>query len=189
VLLESSMATTGDLIAQNTEVFNKFYSAFARKDAATMASLYADNATFYDPVFQNLNAAEVKAMWTMLNSRSTDLTVSHSVFEASASQVKGHWTAHYTFTSTGRKVVNEIDVTMTIQDGKIVDHCDTFDLWGWEIQALGASARLFGCCGFFQSKVRTNSRQLLDSYMRKQGAATSQATETSPLNAQSTTQV
>ena len=57
----------------NQQLITTFYSAFQKKDYKTMQNCYADNATFSDPVFVNLNATEVKAMWEMLCIRGTDL--------------------------------------------------------------------------------------------------------------------
>ncbi len=34
-----------------------------------MNSVYHPEVTFYDPVFENLDAAQVKAMWEMLTSQ------------------------------------------------------------------------------------------------------------------------
>ena len=56
-------------------IIRDFYTAFNRKDYAAMQALYHPQATFYDPVFQQLDAAEVKAMWQMLLTSSRDLAV------------------------------------------------------------------------------------------------------------------
>jgi ketosteroid isomerase-like protein len=47
----------------NQQLISNFYTAFQNKDYKTMQAAYTDTATFSDPVFENLNAAEVRAMW------------------------------------------------------------------------------------------------------------------------------
>ena len=45
------MATPTDNSAANLETIKRFYTAFAKLDAATMATCYADNVKFQDEVF------------------------------------------------------------------------------------------------------------------------------------------
>lgn len=40
-----------------------------------MKNCYAEKATFNDPVFQNLNATQVRAMWEMFCVKSKDLKI------------------------------------------------------------------------------------------------------------------
>lgn len=50
----------------NAALLEKFYSAFQRLDAETMASCYASDIQFSDPVFPNLQGNEAADMWRML---------------------------------------------------------------------------------------------------------------------------
>lgn len=50
----------------NAALLEKFYSAFQRLDAETMASCYASDIQFSDPVFTNLQGNEAADMWRML---------------------------------------------------------------------------------------------------------------------------
>jgi uncharacterized lipoprotein len=53
-------------------VAERFYEAFTVRDHYTMGLLYAEHATFSDPVFQLLNARGTRLMWQMLLSRAED---------------------------------------------------------------------------------------------------------------------
>ena len=71
-----------------------------------MARCYHPDIAFSDPVFPMLRGEEAGDMWRMLLSRAADLAV--TLDEAAASQDGGtaRWTARYTFSRTGRPVVN-----------------------------------------------------------------------------------
>jgi hypothetical protein len=139
------------------EVADAFYDAFARRDAQTMAGLYADRATFEDPVFGHLKGNQVRTMWRMLLSRSADLAVSHEVVDANHERVTVAWQADYTFGSTGRKVHNEIEARMLVLEGLIVEHRDSFSFWNWSRQALGPMGLAAGWTPMLRSKVRSQA--------------------------------
>jgi len=144
-----------------------FYNAFAAKDGAAMAGAYARDARFSDPVFTDLRGPEVGAMWQMLCSRAADLRIEASRIAADDINGSAHWEAWYTFGKTGRKVHNVIEATFEFQDGRIVTHTDSFDLWRWAGMALGPSGRLLGWTPFLQNAVRREARAGLDKYMAK----------------------
>src|SRR5687768_3808365 len=114
-------------MTSNTQLIEQFYSAFQKKDYKTMQDCYADKATFSDPVFQSLNSEQVRAMWEMLCLRGKDLEIKFK--DVKANQVEGSavWTAGYTFSPTGRYVVNQITASFKFDSGKIVEHTDHFD--------------------------------------------------------------
>lgn len=151
----------------NAELLTGFYRAFAAKDGAAMASAYAPDAQFSDPVFTDLRGPEVGAMWQMLCARATDLRVEASGISADDLNGRAHWEAWYTFTKTGRQVHNVIDATFEFRDGKIVTHRDSFDLWRWAGMALGLSGKLLGWTPFLQNAVRKEARAGLAKYMGK----------------------
>ena len=132
-----------------------------------MQSCYADHATFSDAVFKNLNAAEVKAMWEMLIMKGKDLRIEFGQITASAASGTAHWDAYYTFSATGKKVVNKIDAHFEFEAGKITKHTDTFDFYTWAKQALGTSGLLLGWTGFLQRKVSAQAMNNLRAFMAK----------------------
>lgn len=156
----------------NKELIEKFYTAFQQKDYATMQNCYADDASFTDEAFINLNAQEVRAMWEMLISRGTDLQLSFNNIKATNNTASAHWVATYTFSATGRKVTNRIDASFEIEDGKIKKHTDSFSFYTWSSQALGLPGILFGWTSFLQKKVQQKARLTLHAFMNKQGNET-----------------
>jgi len=128
-----------------------------------MAAAYAPDAHFWDPVFQDLTGAQAGAMWRMLTGRAEDLTVELADHSSNGDTGSAHWIAHYTFTQTGRKVVNDIHASFRFADGLIVDHRDEFDFTRWARQAIGVA----GLLPPVRSTVRKKARAGLDEYMQK----------------------
>ena len=150
----------------NAELIDRFYTAFARRDHEAMAGCYTPDATFTDPVFQDLRGDEVRAMWRMLCERGADLELSHSAIETEGDRGSAHWVADYTFSGTGRAVHNEIDAGFRFEDGLIAEHRDSFDLWRWARQALGPVGVLLGWSPPVQAKIRSQARASLDEFRR-----------------------
>ena len=128
----------------NGQLIERFYAAFGRHDGAAMAACYAPDATFKDPVFGELEGAEVGAMWKMLTGRAPDLKIELVEHDASESEGSARWIAHYTFSQTGHPVVNDVRATFRFADGMIVDHTDKFPFYKWARQALGWHGKLLG---------------------------------------------
>ncbi len=152
----------------NEELINKFYTAFGNKDYTTMNSCYSDDIIFFDPVFGLLNGDEPKKMWEMLCKRSTDLNISYgNIIKLDDEYSTCDWVATYTFTKTGKKVINKIRANMKFADGKIIEHSDAFSLHRWSAQALGFSGWLLGWNRFFQQKIKNSARKSLMQYMQQ----------------------
>jgi hypothetical protein len=131
-----------------------------------MNELYAEDVVFGDPAFGELHGDEARAMWTMLTGQAEDLSVRASDVRADDESGSAHWRAEYTFTATGRRVVNEIDATFRFgPDGKVVEHRDRFSFWRWSRQALGPSAILLGSNPLGQALVRRRARGRLEAFM------------------------
>jgi ketosteroid isomerase-like protein len=152
----------------NQELITTFYTAFQRKDHAGMIACYHPNIHFSDPVFTDLHGNQAKAMWHMLCERGKDLEIVFSDVVATASADEGngraHWEATYTF-STGRKVHNIIDAAFEFQDGLIVRHQDSFDLWRWTRMALGPMGWFLGWSSVVQNRVRETALAGLDKFV------------------------
>ena len=151
----------------NAAAIERFYRAFDACDAATMNALYAPDAQFSDPAFGELDGDQVRAMWTMLTSQAKDLSVVASDVRADDASGSAHWRAEYTFSATGRKVVNEIDATFRFRDGLVVEHRDRFSLWRWSRQALGPAAFALGSNPVGQALVRRRARGQLEAFMAR----------------------
>lgn len=136
-------------------LLTRFYDALARRDAATMASLYAPDATFDDPAF-SLRGEEVGRMWIGLLGRARDFSATYAIAEVGSDSGVVDWTATYLF--AGRNpVVNTIRSEIALKDGKIFRQVDRFDFPRWAAQALGLPGRLFGRFAWFRRKVRAKA--------------------------------
>jgi hypothetical protein len=97
----------------------------------------------------------------MLTSRGSDLSVEVSNIAAEEQTGSAHWDARYTFSATGRKVLNRIDANFRFADGLIVEHIDRFNLWRWAAQALGPVGLLLGWSPPVQGKIRAQANEAL----------------------------
>ena len=132
----------------------RFYTAFQQHDWKAMGDCYHPQAHFSDPVFPDLDAAGVKAMWKMLLTSGTDLRITFKMLEETATTGKVRWEAWYTFSKTKRPVHNIVTSTFVLKDGLILQHKDHFSFWRWSKQALGASGLLLGWTPLVKNKVR-----------------------------------
>lgn len=155
----------------NEQLIQKFYACFQARDAAGMSACYAPNVVFSDPVFGRLEAAQAAAMWQMLAGRAKDLAVTVSNIHADDRTGGAHWEARYSFGKSGRLVHNIVEAAFVFQDGRIVQHTDTFDLWRWSGMALGPVGSLLGWTPFIQSSIRKDARRQLENFIQKQRAA------------------
>ena len=151
----------------NEQLIHTFYSAFQKKDYKTMRECYTGNATFNDPVFINLNARQAGTMWEMFCTKSKDLTIEFKNIKAGETTGSGEWTAAYTFSKTGKIVVNHIQSRFRFLNGKIVQHNDSFNFYKWASQALGLTGVLLGWTGFVKNKVRKAGMKSLNDFINQ----------------------
>lgn len=141
-----------------------FYTAFQKRDAATMVSCYHDDIVFHDPVFGELKSDDVKAMWMMLCQNAKDLKIEFSDIHASLKKGSVHWEAWYSFSKTGKNVHNIVEANFEFKDSKIINHIDDFNLHKWAAQALGLKGKLLGGTKFFQNKIKMQSHKTLQDF-------------------------
>jgi len=153
----------------NEDLLDRFYGAFQQLDAETMAACYAPGATFSDPVFPNLSGEEAGDMWRMLTARAQDFRVELPERRADDSSGTARWIARYTFTQTGRPVVNDVRASFRFHDGLIVEHLDSFDFHRWARQALGPAGLLLGWTPFLRAKVQDQARAGLYAFKAERG--------------------
>jgi ketosteroid isomerase-like protein len=152
----------------NEGLIERFYGAFAEGDGAAMAACYAPEVRFSDPVFPDLRGAEAGAMWRMLTGRAPDLRIELLEHEANGDRGWARWRANYTFTQTGRPVVNEVRASFRFADGLIAEHRDEFDFHRWSRQALGPSGLVLGWTPLLRSAVRRRARSGLDEFLARE---------------------
>ncbi|CAN5585380.1 nuclear transport factor 2 family protein [soil metagenome] len=150
----------------NTQLIEKFYTAFQQLDAAAMNSCYSDDIVFFDPVFGLLKGQEARSMWEMLckNAKQFSLTYGN-IITLDDEYSTCDWQATYIFSATGKQVVNKIKANMRFADGKIIEHSDGFSVHKWSKQAFGLTGTLFGWNSFFQTKIKNTARKNLMKFM------------------------
>ncbi len=155
----------------NADIINKFYTAFQKLDYQAMNNCYSDDIAFNDPAFGLLRGDEAKAMWEMLCKNAKDFSLTFTNIQLLDEEYATcNWTARYTFSKTGRKVVNYIKAHMRLKDGKIIEHSDAFKLSNWAAQALGLKGALLGWTGFMKRKIQLNARKNLIAFIEKKSS-------------------
>ena len=155
------------------EIITLFYSAFQKLDYATMQNCYADEVIFQDPAFGMLKGDDAKAMWEMLAKSAKNFSLVFSDIKTEDEEyVTCRWVATYTFSATGRKVVNRVHAYLRIQNGKVIEHTDQFPFWVWARQAFGVSGWLLGWSDYFQHQVRSQALKNLKNFLDKKRTET-----------------
>jgi ketosteroid isomerase-like protein len=145
------------------ERVQEFYAALDRGDGDTMAAMYHPDGRFCDPAFGELTGEQAGRMWRMLTSRGGDLSV--SLEEVAEDGSTARWVARYTFTQTGRPVVNDVRARFVWRDGRIASHDDSFSFWTWSRQALGPVGLALGWTPLLRAKVRSGARAQLEKFV------------------------
>ncbi|MGB0885830.1 MAG: nuclear transport factor 2 family protein [Chitinophagales bacterium] len=151
----------------NETIVKNFFEAFQKLDSKTMNSFLAKNISFDDPAFGKLNGDEVKYMWQFLTKNAKNFSLEFEIISTTKNKLEAKWTAHYTFSATGNKVVNHVNSSFTIKNDKITNHKDEFDLKKWAKQALGKAIGIFGPSFLLKKGIQAQSKQLLKKYMSK----------------------
>ncbi|MEO6490169.1 MAG: nuclear transport factor 2 family protein [Ferruginibacter sp.] len=147
-------------------VISNFYSAFQLLDHQKMNQCYVEDIVFFDPIFGLLRGEEARSMWEMLCSNAKDFSlVFGNIVALDSEYYTCDWIASYTFSKTGKRVVNKVKAHMMVHDGKIVEHSDGFSVHQWSRMALGFSGWLLGWNSFYQNKIKREARKNLDRFM------------------------
>jgi ketosteroid isomerase-like protein len=156
------------MFMNNSQVVEKFYAAFQELDYEIMNECYSEDIIFSDPVFLTLKGDYVRGMWEMLCKNARDFSLIFSNIQLLDEEYATcNWTATYTFSATGKKVVNNVKAFMRIRDGRIIEHSDAFRLSTWISQALGWKGKLLGWTGFMKRAVQTKAKGNLIRFMEK----------------------
>jgi len=155
----------------NNLLIEKFYKSFQKLDWRGMQGCYHDNVFFYDPVFEDLDSVRAKAMWQMLCLQAKEFSLQFNKVEADDEYGSCQWKATYTFSKTGRKVVNKVKSHFKFHEGKIIEHMDDFDLYAWSRQAFGAGGWVLGWSSFLKSKIRKTAKVNLEKFMARESVS------------------
>ena len=151
---------------QQTEILNKFFSSFQKKDYKCMIDCYHPEIHFKDEVF-NLKGQKAKAMWHVLCESGKDLEISFRDIKVRENSGCAIWEADYTFSRSNRKVHNKIKSYFEFIDGKIINHIDSFNFWKWSSQSLGTVGLLFGWSSYLRKKVSKSANNALNRFIEK----------------------
>lgn len=155
-------------MTNNEQLINNFYSSFQKLDHKGMNACYSEDIVFSDPVFGLLRGQEARSMWEMLCTNAKNFTLTYGNIQHLDDEYSTcDWVATYTFSKTGKKVVNRIKANMRFANGKIIEHSDAFSLHKWASQALGFSGWLLGWNSFFQNKIKNGAKKNLLKFMEK----------------------
>lgn len=171
-------------MSDEEQLIKVFYTCFQRRDWQGMLDCYQPDIFFFDPIFQALEGPQVSAMWEMLLSNAKDMVMTFSNVKMESGPGEPDpgepeserenfgsctWEATYTFTYTGRKVVNKGRAWFKFRGGRIIEHQDYYNIWKWSRQALGIPGLLFGWTPLLQNNMRRKARKNLNKFMaRKQ---------------------
>lgn len=159
---------------KNEQLIHTFYNAFREKDYKTMQSCYSDKAVFSDPVFRDLDADKVRAMWEMFFVTNNGLKIEFDNIKANIREGSAHWTATYILSSTGNSVINHIESHFIFDDSQILKQTDKFSFYRWARQALGPAGFFLGWTPFIKKRVQNTAEKSLNSYIRKRKPITIQ---------------
>jgi ketosteroid isomerase-like protein len=141
------------------------YEALHRHDGDAAAACYTPDARFEDPAFGVLEHGRVREMWRMLTASSPDLAVELLDHGAAGDHGHARWRARYTFSASGRPVVNVVDARFRFERELIAEQVDSFPLRSWGRQALGPRGTVLGAAGVLGPIVRRQARARLDTHI------------------------
>ncbi|WP_433430904.1 nuclear transport factor 2 family protein [Nonomuraea sp. CA-141351] len=149
---------------RHVALIGAFFDALGRADFAAMERCYHLDVSFGDPIFQEVEGRDkVMRMWQLQLGVRDGVKSAYRDVTADDYTGTAHWTARYTFSSTGREVVNEIDALFRFEDDLIVRHHDEFDFKRWSKMALGRPhGLLIGWTPMWRQTIRDRAAQQLD---------------------------
>ncbi|MGZ4055249.1 MAG: nuclear transport factor 2 family protein, partial [Bacteroidia bacterium] len=103
----------------------------------------------------------------MLCKNGKDLQLEFKNISANENNGSAEWIATYTFSRSGRKVINKIKADFIFENGKIIKHTDYFSFYNWSRQALGLPGFLLGWTSFLKNKIRKQAMKNLADFMSK----------------------
>jgi len=152
----------------NTQLITHFYQSFAAKDSDGMLACYAPDVVFTDPAFGRLEGKDAHDMWRMLLSRGGEgMEIAFGEVRSEGDRATTDWMARYSYGPRRRMVVNEIHAKFRIENGKIIEHTDSFSLWRWSRQALGFNGLLMGWSAYFKARMQETTSAMLNDYQAR----------------------
>ncbi len=144
----------------------QFYADFERGASEACLAQLHPKVSFRDPFFGERKGAGVVAMIRMLCAgRTPDRRFEvHSVSVHDATHATVQWTAHYTFTLTGRRIANCISTPVELREGRLYRYEDRFDTWAWHRMAFGPLGWILGWTPLLTGRVSATLDRRLASF-------------------------
>ncbi|MEO3869287.1 nuclear transport factor 2 family protein [Nonomuraea sp. B12E4] len=151
---------------RHVALIRAFYDAFGQADFPAMERCYHPEVSFGDPIFQEIEGRDrVMRMWRLQLGVRGSLKCAYRDVTADDFSGAAHSSARYTFSTTGREVVHEIDTFFRFEDNLIVRHHDEFDFRRWSRMALGRPyGPVFGWTPMWRKTIRDRAARRLNEY-------------------------
>ncbi|MEU6715239.1 nuclear transport factor 2 family protein [Nonomuraea sp. NPDC046802] len=151
---------------RHVALIGAFYDALGRADFAAMERCYHPEISFCDPIFPEVEGRDrVMRMWRLQLGVRDGLTSRCRDVAADDHSGSAHRSSRYTFSHTGRAVVEEIDAQFRFEDDLIVRHRDEFDFKRWSKMALGRpQGPVFGWTPTWRKTIRDRAARRLEEF-------------------------
>lgn len=151
-------------MSKEAQIVKEFYKALSKGDYQKVNSLYHDDAKYRDEIF-DLRGKEINALWYTATRPEMNLIAHCKSLKVDGDRVTTDWNISYTIDTLNRKV--ELDETgvFQFQDGKIINHKDSYDFWSWCAQSLGFIGKALGWSQWLKNRVRNQAKKSVLSNM------------------------
>ncbi len=120
------------------DIANRFYTAFCSHDFDTMESLYDPDVKWKDTLTSFDSRSGTMGMWRALAAQDPSAKFSYRIVSAQGDQVVVNWLADYHL--FGNPVHNDVEATLVIKNGLIVQHTDVYSWDKWASQVFPSLA-------------------------------------------------
>jgi len=138
-------------MANEKQLVETLFTSLQALNHEVMAACYHEAATFSDIAFQLQGRKQIHAMWHMICQKGINVQVQS--IQAAGDSVRARIVDTYTFSDTGRQVVNSIESTFEFRDRLIRVQRDVCDPLDWSRQAFGGiKGELVGRSGWLRRR-------------------------------------
>jgi hypothetical protein len=152
----------------NHAAVTMFLKAQEARDPVRLSNSLHESSTLVDPLVGELKGWRVFAWWQMLwRFRNHAITI----VEGEGTPTKGHahWKVGYTHPSTRRAMLTDTTSEIEFRENKIFVQNDSYSLYKWCRQALGAQGLLLGWLPPIQAQLREAALERLENFIDSNG--------------------
>jgi hypothetical protein len=125
----------GCVMSAHKRIVETLFRSLQTLDHNAMAACYDETAAFSDIAFRLQGRQQIHTMWHMICLKGIDVQVQS--IEDVGDIVHARIVDTYTFSDTGRKVINPIESSFEFRNGLIAVQRDSCDPLHWARQAFG----------------------------------------------------